>query len=108
MIVNAKELWTKVLPECMIKTQSMPKQFYYMITTNRVLQRFINENVILEFLYTDMIPLIDEILYTKDLKIKDNYYMTSCADITELENIIDKVYIIKYLGNEQAELTLRE
>lgn len=108
MIVNAKQYWTEVLPKCIKKTNIIPKEFYYMLTDNKELQKHIDKEVIREFVRERLNELIDEIVYTKGLTdTKGKYYISSAYATNEVEDIVKQVYNIKYINDDAVELNVK-
>ena len=105
MKITAKEFWTEILPECMIKSNQIPKEYYYLITQNKTLQKYIDKEVIKEFLNTSMDILIMEILYNKGILQGKELYLTSSYDINELLNIIEQFYVVEFLDDQNVKIT---
>ena len=105
MIVNAKQYWTEVLPKCIKKTNIIPKEFYYMLTDNKELQKHIDKGVIREFIRERLEGLINEIIYTKGISnFKGKFYISSAYNTNEVEDIIKQVYKVKYINDDAVEL----
>lgn len=108
MLVSAKNYWTKLLPMCIKKTCTIPKEFYYLLSFLKSLQAKIDEEVIKEFVSdADNIKwLIEEIEYTKGLYDKNyntgkkEYYITSSYNTNEIEDIINEVFKVTYINDD--------
>lgn len=49
MIVSPYKYYRKIFPECVKETRYLPEEFYNLITTNKTLQKRIDQEVIDEF-----------------------------------------------------------
>lgn len=105
MLISAKNYWTKILPMCIKKTCTIPKEFYYLLTPLKTLQEKINTEVIKEYINDAgyLKELIEEILYTKGLA-RRMYHITSSYNTDEVENIIKTVFNVTYIDDEHVRL----
>ena len=86
-----------------------PKEFYYMLTTNKELQKYINKKVVREFIRERLEELINEIIYTKGISnFKGKFYISSAYNTNEVEDIIKQIYKVKYINDDAVELIKRE
>lgn len=105
MLVSSKNYWTKLLPLCIKKANIIPQEFYYMITPYKSLQKYITQEVIEEFIELSLYDLIDEIIYSKNLKdYKNNYYITTSENTNEIEEIIKLFFTVNYINDDFIEL----
>lgn len=97
--ITASEYWNELLPKCIISQNIIPKDYYYLITDNKTLQKYINDDIIKEFLSdkTNLKILIEEIMWTKCINTK---YITQSCDTNDIENIIKLVYDVKYINDD--------
>lgn len=93
MIITAKQYWTKLLPACIKLSYVIPSEYYYLITNNKTLQKYINDEAIKEFLIDNIKYLLEEMFYTKHLRIN---YMSQSGCTNEIEDIIKQYYIVNY------------
>ena len=100
MLVSAKNYWTKILPMCIKHTNKIPVRYYNLITPYKTLQKFINKEVIKEFITDSLNMLIDEIIWDNSLKYRDNYYITSSYSTNDIEDIIKEVFKVEYINDE--------
>lgn len=97
--ILAHDYWNKLLLNCIIESNTIPIEFYYLITQNKILQKYINNEVIHEFLSDaeNTKLLIDEIIYVK--RINTNY-ITQSNNTNNIESIIEKIYNVKYVNDD--------
>ena len=97
--ITASEYWNELLPKCIISQNIIPNDYYYLITCNKTLQKYINDDVIKEFLSDEnnLKMLIDEITWIKHINTK---YMTQSGDTTDIENIIKLIYDVEYINDD--------
>lgn len=108
MIITAKQYWTKLLPVCIKLSNVIPREYYDLITYNKTLQKWINDEVINEFLAdkNNIKYLLEEMFYAK--RIRTNYISQSgCTN--EIEDIIKQYYIVDYgtIDDEHVEVIRR-
>lgn len=104
MKITAREYWTKILPECIIKSLQIPQEFYYLITPYKTLQEKITKEVIKEFINESLKELITEIILVKNLRFRNNYYITSSYNTNDIEDIIKIFYKVNYINDEEIEI----
>lgn len=97
--VKAFDYWNVILPSCFVELNTIPKDFYYLITCNKLLQQHINKDVIKEFLSNknNIKCLMDDIFWVRN--INDNYISQS-RDVSDLENIISELYNVDYVCDD--------
>lgn len=97
--VKAFDYWNVILPSCFVELNTIPKDFYYLITCSKLLQQYINEDVIKEFLSNEsnIKWLMDEIFWER--RINPNY-MSQGGCIADLENIISELYNVDYVCDD--------
>ena len=108
MIITAKQYWTKLLPACIKLSHVIPSEFYCLITYNKTLQKYIDDEVIEEFFAdkNNIKYLLEEMFYAK--RIRTNYISQSgCTN--EIEDIIKEYYIVNYgaIDDEHVEVIRR-
>ena len=110
MIIKAEKYWTKILSICIKKTNKIPKEYFYLITQIKSLQKYINHECIKEFLEKNIDDLLQEIAYTKGLRDfvhGGKYKITSSYNTEDIENIIKEVFDVKYIDDESVEILKR-
>lgn len=103
MLITAKQYWREILKECIIKTNTIPERYYYLITWNKALQKHIDEEVIKEFISDE--TNIDLLINEAFCHGLDDDYITQSVDTNDLEDIIKKVYEVTYIDDEYIEIT---
>lgn len=102
MLITARKYWGEILKECIIKTNTIPEKYYYLITWNKALQKHINEEVLKEFVSDEenIDMLVSDVFYHG----LDDRFITQSFDTNDLEEIIKQVYDVHYINDDIIEV----
>lgn len=105
--ILAHDYWNKLLLNCIIESNTIPTEFYYLITNNKTLQKYINNEVIHEFLSNpeNIKLLIEEICYVKRI---DTNYITQSINTNDIEDIIKQIYNVQYINDDYVLIERRK
>ena len=105
--VKAFDYWNIILPSCFIELNKISKDFYYLITHNKLLQQYINEDIIKEYLSTEnnVKWLMEDIFWERGI---NSNYISQSNDVSDLENIINELYNVNYVDCDDYVLIERK